>query len=352
MFNEYKKYLTYLPRNVSFSRKLKSLEWGIRQHDLWAPFPIFAKIEITTFCNLNCIMCAREKITNPKHMSYDTFVDIVDRLGMGICEIWPHGFGEPLLNPDYFKMMQYLKEKGILFGLSTNGVLLNESRRKQLLELNPVRIRFSIDAGEKIEYERIRVGANYDKVKENLIETVELRNEMYAGKSKYKTPLIYIYATLNMDNLNQIDKLIELKNETGADYLNIMDITYNYDYGTSTKDKAIRVQLKEEELDVIINQYESEDILVKIKQLEKRVCDSPKAQCYINIEGDVWPCTCVAGDMLPSIGNIFDVDNIGKLYRNDKWNDFREKSACGDIKACKTCLSWASTLKGCEINDN
>lgn len=341
MFEKYKRYLAYLPRELSFSRKMKSLEWALRQNKLWGPFPTFAKVEITTVCNLNCIMCAREKISNPRHMEYETFVDIVDRLGSGICEIWPHGFGEPLLHPDYFKMMEYLKSKGIAFGLSTNGTLMHEKYRRKVLELNPVRIRFSIDAAEKEAYEHIRVGANFERVKENLIETVKLCDEMYEGVSKYKRPQIYIYATLNMDNLDQIDKLIEMKNECNVDYLNIMDITYNYDFGTSTADKAIRVQLSEEELDAILDKHaHHKDVFIKIKQLEKRVCDSPKAQCFINLDGDVWPCTCVSGDLMPPIGNIFDFDNINELYQSDDWNMFRDASEIGSIKACKTCLSW------------
>ena len=57
--------------------------------------PVFAQIEITNSCNLNCKMCPREFLKVPyKHMDYGLYKKIVDNLS-GVYQVTLTGWGEP-----------------------------------------------------------------------------------------------------------------------------------------------------------------------------------------------------------------------------------------------------------------
>lgn len=355
-----KRYLRYLVKPVSFSRKLRVAWWNMKhvlkfwKHPLWGPFPTYAKIEIDQRCNLACIYCYRESgITSNKFMTYDRFKDVVDKLGPGLCEVWPHGFGEPMRNPMFFEMMSYLKEKGIMWGLSTNGTYLNQKTIPKLLELKPINIRISFDAGERERYERIRIGAHFDIVVENIKRLVSERDKMYPKGTKNR-PLVSLYCVLSMNTLDQIEPMIALKEKIGADLLTFSDLAWNNDFKDSYKSNAIRQMLSYSQLKDMFKKYTRDGVSFTFTRNvdDIRECGYPKYHAYVHANGDFYPCTCVPG-FEPPLFNIFtDVDDwkdLYKLYDNSLlFNDFRESSLTGQQKslACKSCLQW-----GCDLID-
>lgn len=79
-------------------------------------------LEITDSCNLNCPFC-----TNSKGSSFMSFEDIADSIDQikEVCDyIYLHVLGEPLLHPDFEKILDLLDEKNIKLQLVTNGTLL------------------------------------------------------------------------------------------------------------------------------------------------------------------------------------------------------------------------------------
>ena len=92
-----------------------------------------ALIEVTTYCNLNCAGCTRA--INSKHMSYDYFVKIIDKLPKAAV-IDLYGLGEPLTNPEIVKMVKYTKEsnKFDLINTSTNALFNDTTIFDKLFE--------------------------------------------------------------------------------------------------------------------------------------------------------------------------------------------------------------------------
>ena len=46
----------------------------------WAPYPPYVEIEISTYCNLKCLMCEHTYWNEPgKNMTYDQFLHIMKR---------------------------------------------------------------------------------------------------------------------------------------------------------------------------------------------------------------------------------------------------------------------------------
>ncbi|MBQ6559524.1 MAG: radical SAM protein [Erysipelotrichaceae bacterium] len=81
-------------------------------------------LEITDACNLNCPFC-----TYPKGDSFMDLSDIEDHIRQirEFCNyIYLHILGEPLLHPDFEKILDLLDDLMMSLQLVTNGVLLKE----------------------------------------------------------------------------------------------------------------------------------------------------------------------------------------------------------------------------------
>lgn len=126
--------------------------------------PVEASIEITTRCNLACIMCPRGAINRPiKDMSLSLFKKIIEEMAPWAELIYLHGLGEPLLHKDLFKMIRYAKKKKIRVGLSTNAILLDKGKADRLLSSGLDYLIFALDAADKETYEKIRRGGQFEK---------------------------------------------------------------------------------------------------------------------------------------------------------------------------------------------
>jgi radical SAM protein with 4Fe4S-binding SPASM domain len=107
-----------------------------------------------------------------------------------------HNGGEVLLHNNLKEMLgivssrkQYIHHRPLI-SLLTNATLLNEEKGEMIVESHALdEIRFSVDGGTKELFESIRVGAEWESVKENILKFVEINNKR--GK-KIKTGIICI----------------------------------------------------------------------------------------------------------------------------------------------------------------
>ena len=80
-------------------------------------------LEITDACNLRCPFCTYEK--GNSFMSLDQIDDYTSQIKPYCNYIYLHILGEPLLHPDFEKILDILDQKGFQLQLVTNGTLLN-----------------------------------------------------------------------------------------------------------------------------------------------------------------------------------------------------------------------------------
>lgn len=138
-------------------------------------------IEPTNACNLRCIMCARAKMHRKTgYMNLSDFKIIIDKLvhHNWHASITLTGQGEPLLNKDLFSMIEYAKEKGFNISLISNSTLLDEQKAKLLLESGLDRFQAMFDSIDKDSFESLRVGADYEKTKANIINLIEMNERV------------------------------------------------------------------------------------------------------------------------------------------------------------------------------
>jgi len=162
---------------------------------------LFVTVEPYNICNLRCIMCPYPKMKRKKElMPMSVFKKIVDEAKeLGCATVTLQVYSEPLLDPFLIYRIKYIKSKGMRAGFFTNATLLNEKMALKILKSGLDFIKFSVDAGNKEDYEKIRVGGNWDKVKNNIISFYKKRDEL-----KLKKPKISIFIIKQRSNEKNI----------------------------------------------------------------------------------------------------------------------------------------------------
>lgn len=113
-------------------------------------------IEVTNTCNLRCSFCpVNNGMQRPKElMPFELFRRIIDD-NPQLDFILPFQWGEPLLHPDIFRMIEYANRRGIRTMITTNGTMFTEEKIEKIVRSGLTRITFSID-GDAESHERIR----------------------------------------------------------------------------------------------------------------------------------------------------------------------------------------------------
>lgn len=160
-------------------------------------FPVEIAIEVTNHCNLNCIMCPRQKMKREKgFMDFDLFKKIVDEAKEYTEFVFLHLAGEPLLHPKLMEMIDYCGKTGLKSGLSTNALCLDEAKSKQLLQSPLDLLVLSFDGVTKESYEAIRKKSNFESTLQNIDRFLDMKSK--SGRAPY-TMIQLIYQEENYD---------------------------------------------------------------------------------------------------------------------------------------------------------
>ncbi len=154
------------------------------QRQIVGDFPLHLDIETTNACNLKCPMCPRTILIQKRlfyrgqFMPFDFYCSVIDQgVDHGLYSVKLNYLGEPLLHPDVVRQVRYAKDRGVIdVMMNTNGTLLTEELSRQLLGAGLDKIFFSFDSHLKEEYEKMRVGADFEKTIENIKNFVRIKN--------------------------------------------------------------------------------------------------------------------------------------------------------------------------------
>lgn len=79
-------------------------------------------LELSAFCAYECVGCPNTYMDRKKgHMSPDLFEAIIDEVDGIVDRVFLWNYGEPLLNPNATRVLNYLSEKSTKATLSTTG---------------------------------------------------------------------------------------------------------------------------------------------------------------------------------------------------------------------------------------
>ncbi len=146
--------------------------------------PIRLWIEPTNLCNLKCPICPQsyDNISERNFMDFKLFQELMDQINGAVYDVNLSHRGESLFHPDLIPMITEAHNAGLKTRLHTNGMLLNKTLSKELLFSPLDLLSFSVDGTTKEEYERIRVGGDFDTVISNIYNFLLLKKKYRKNK--------------------------------------------------------------------------------------------------------------------------------------------------------------------------
>lgn len=192
------------------------------------PLPRFLQIEPVGQYNLRCAMCAIEHRSDlpadgrPAHLPFADFQRLLDQFG-DIDELHLQGLGEPLLHPDFFRMVAYAAGRGIRVSTNSNLTLLTEERARRCVESGLDTLHISLDGASAKVYEDIRHGASFDKVMRNLARIVTARDRLQS-----LTPHLRIVTVVMRKNLHELADIVALAFTHGVDTVFVQHLSHDF----------------------------------------------------------------------------------------------------------------------------
>ena len=198
-------------------------------------------IEVTKNCNELCQICPRTHYWPHRrdNLSLEQFYGIVNGIE-DVQRVVLHGLGEPLLNPDLFEMVRYLKGRGAYVLFNSNALALNERRRLALVESGLDEYRVSLDAAQSETYKTIRGVAGLNKVKRNLLALTALMRERGHG------PKVSLWFTTMHENVAELPDVARFAVEAGIGEVYVQRLVY-FDQGLAVAEQSLYQKLEVQE---------------------------------------------------------------------------------------------------------
>ncbi len=317
-------------RSTAVRKPLRSLMsiFSTVRHSQRAFLPYKLKFESSAICNLKCKMCPLNTGLKRKQgfLKFKNFKYVFDQINPAYLNLT--GIGEPLLNPDIFKIIKYAKKRKTMVKFDTNAMFLNEENIKKILATKIDIVSISIDGADKKSYEKIRVGGDFELVKKNVKNFVKERNKRNSETQ------IHMFFVLQQGNIKNLPDFIRLAEELGVDYI---AGSFVVSLGAN-KNKKTEISRYKKDLDKLLEEtrelVKKSKIEISISPLleylknenkenynENKPCYMPWYSTFITWDGFVNPCD-FSCDNEAVFGNAFK-EKFKNIWNNEKLKRFR-----------------------------
>ncbi len=142
--------------------------------------PLRLQVEVTSLCNYRCPSCIWSKQSRPAaRVDLERFKALIDEARPDYLVLT--GVGEGLLNDQVYDMIRYAKSRRIVTKLDSNGMILDESRARRIVDSGLDFLSVSLDTAVEEMYDRVRNEGKLGRVLDNLRTLVAYRNERGAS---------------------------------------------------------------------------------------------------------------------------------------------------------------------------
>lgn len=298
--------------------------------------PLGIKFKIINHCNLRCQMCNHWR-RNEKYLNAEFFFPAIKDLVEIGCQRIHFSGGEPLLYPDLFPLMKYIRHcsNDIKISMTSNGTLIDDYMAKSLAEFGLSKANISIDSPEGSVHDMIRsVPGTFDKACSG-----------FQNLRKYMpTKPLYINVVVSPWNYRTLPGFPKLAHELGASSIHFLTL------GVHTEETSpfTSAQIEEYNTDIlptIIKEAKKYGIPMEPPRLDvsrdEEVRDYNKHhKCYalfthllINYHGMVYPC-CRMMEM--PMGNLHH-NSIKEIWYGKNYERIRKKKTLPMDPKCQDC---------------
>lgn len=307
--------------------------------------------ECTLSCNAKCKHCgsSAEKKKYEGELTTEeiknAFKQISEDMNAHLILINVTG-GEPLVRQDLCEVMEYAtKELGFHWGMTTNGILLNDENIEKLKKANMETISISIDGLEKTHDNFRGVPGSYKTIIENI---KKLKKANYVKH-------IQVTTVVNKTNIEELEELYKIMLDLGLDSWRLASMD---PIGRAKENDDLLLDGKELKklLDFILKKNKEKKLKISYGcpgflglKYEKDTRDYYfNCRTGINVasilyNGDLFVCPNVPRIKHLIQGNIR-TDNFKKVWEN-KYKEFRTKDRT-KCEKCEKCEWWNYCLGG------
>jgi len=304
---------------------MKNQKYGFQKH-LSPEFPSQIVVDVTQYCNLACIHCPHSEFVKSKAFSganldtelHKKLIDEVATDGLGICQYLRYtAHGEPLLHPKIEEMLEYAcKNSKTKINVTTNGMLLTESKAKKLLDIGVDVFDISIDAFTNETYSKIRINGDLDKTRANVLGLINL-----IKKYHYKTKVVvsFVEQPLNTHEALDFEKFWKGK---GIDYVVIRKL-----HSAGGAKKEIKLKMDK-----------------AFRKISRKPCVYPWERLVLTPSGTIG--FCPADWKHESQIADFKNHTIKEIWKGDYMKRLREAHLKNDFSGfdfCEQCPDWVYT---------
>ncbi|MFL6446246.1 MAG: radical SAM protein [Bryobacteraceae bacterium] len=166
------------------------------------------EMEATNHCNVRCLHCPHEAISRPRgHLQWETYEVVIDKIrdythGERFAVSFS-GMGEPMLNPQIYRFIEYVSPYAFT-SFASNGSPLTEANVQKLIDAGLDLIYFSFNGDEPNVFSTMMGGLSYESVLTKLKGAVRL-----AQGSRLKIQANVSITKANQDRISEIGKLLK-----------------------------------------------------------------------------------------------------------------------------------------------
>jgi MoaA/NifB/PqqE/SkfB family radical SAM enzyme len=255
-------------------------------------------------------------------MSLETFEKILESVGY-VKTLYPFGVGEPLLHPQYDKLIQIASEHSSFTNINTNGLHMDRVNIERLNASGLSELTLSLDGATAEGYLAIRQGSDFNQV----LKGLELYQEV--GEVPIK-----IFSVIGGPNLDSVLGLPALANRYG-----VKTLEFNIVHPPPGRSELLppipdlkRVLARLHSLCDDIGLKTNLEGLTKDAPLSW--CAAPFKACFVDAEGYLAPCC-----NYPHFKTTQILDRgFPAAWNGPELRDFRSRVMAGDFPSW--CVSF------------
>ena len=285
-------------------------------------YPKHLQVEVVAgICTASCIMCAYKNINRKGILQNERFAEILEKFKPyknHLLYTTLHGMGEPLLDKRLPEKIEAARIKNFpSVGFATNATELDCDLSLDLLTAGLNTIIFSVDGTIKQTHELIRRGTDFDKVVNNILNFIKIRNKKFKAK-------VIVRMIRQEANIREVDDFQSIwssrLNSSFGDMVSFFDV---HNYGDE---------------DHILKKYSFQS--PHPEEIDRSKCSDLMGRFFVLIDGTVALC-CADEHGTYNAGNIFHDDPVA-IFNGERFRHYRSKMLSGELHTLSPC-------KGCHI---
>ncbi len=165
--------------------------------------PERVNLVINNTCNLQCVMCDLWKVQDDQVLSLDQVRKLLDEMAAWGTKFLTLTGGEPLLHPDFFRIVEEAADRGITTEVNSNAAF-GEALAERIQASRLDRFNISLDGTRPETHDAIRGRpGTFDRVV-RLIQALNRRRSSSADR-----PVLIITCTIMNQNLEELPGMID-----------------------------------------------------------------------------------------------------------------------------------------------